>query len=86
MTMTRRTFIGTGLVAPMILKAQDKAGYAPRDGRPGYYQALLDAQRAWIKYRDLECRIEGYAMRGGSAESMMISGCVLLRYLTGLRS
>ena len=26
MTMTRRAFIGTGLMAPLILKAQDKAG------------------------------------------------------------
>ena len=59
-----------------IMHAQDKAGYVPRDGRPGYYAALLDAQRAWIKFRDLQCRSEGYAMRGGSAEPMMISGCI----------
>ncbi|MBT2187659.1 lysozyme inhibitor LprI family protein [Sphingobium nicotianae] len=59
-----------------VMHAQDKAGYAPRDGRPGYYAALLEAQRAWIRFRDLECRAQGYAMRGGSAEPMMISGCL----------
>lgn len=58
------------------MRAQDKAAYAPKDGRPGYYAALLEAQRAWIRFRDLECRVEGYAMRGGSAEPMMISGCL----------
>jgi uncharacterized protein YecT (DUF1311 family) len=58
------------------MREQDKAAYAPKDGRPGYYAALLEAQRAWIRFRDLECRVEGYAMRGGSAEPMMISGCL----------
>ena len=42
-----------------LLRGQDKAAYAPKDGRPGYYPALLEAQRAWIKYRDLQCRVEG---------------------------
>ena len=58
------------------MRAQDKGGYAPKDGRPGYYNALLEAQRAWIKFRDLECRVQGYAMRGGSAEPMTVSGCL----------
>jgi uncharacterized protein YecT (DUF1311 family) len=58
------------------MRAQDKGGYAPKDGRPGYYQALLDAQRAWIRFRDLECRVEGYAMRGGSAEPLLVSNCL----------
>jgi len=59
-----------------IMRAQDKGGYTPKDGRPGFYAALLDAQRAWIKFRDLECRVEGYAMRGGSAEPMTVSACL----------
>jgi uncharacterized protein YecT (DUF1311 family) len=58
------------------MRAQDKAGSVHRDGRPGYHAALLEAQRAWIKFRDLECRVEGYAMRGGSAEPMIVSGCL----------
>ena len=45
------------------------------DKRPGYYDTLLAAQRAWLTYRDQHCANEGYSMRGGSAESMVISGC-----------
>lgn len=45
------------------------------DKRPGYSETLLAAQRAWLTYRDNHCAGEGYAMRGGSAESMVISGC-----------
>ena len=59
-----------------IMKEQDKGGDAPKDGRPGYHQALLDAQRAWLGFRDAHCRIEGYAMRGGSGEAMLVSGCL----------
>ena len=46
-----------------------------QDNRPGYFDTLLAAQRAWLTYRDQHCASEGYTMRGGSAESMMISGC-----------
>ena len=46
-----------------------------QDGRPGYFQTLLTAQRAWLVYRDTHCRSEGYLARGGSMEPMLISGC-----------
>lgn len=46
------------------------------DKRPGYYDTLLAAQRAWLTYRDQHCASEGYSMRGGSAEPMVISGCM----------
>lgn len=36
---------------------------------------LLQAQRAWITYRDAACNAEGYTMHGGSAEPMVIYGC-----------
>jgi hypothetical protein len=44
MTMTRRTFIGTGLMAPLILRAQDKAGTrAPVLGEGDFrYEAIHD--------------------------------------------
>ncbi|MBO9698041.1 MAG: DUF1311 domain-containing protein [Sphingopyxis sp.] len=45
------------------------------DNRPGYFDTLLAAQRAWLTYRDKQCASEGYTMRGGSAEPMVISGC-----------
>jgi uncharacterized protein YecT (DUF1311 family) len=46
-----------------------------KDGRPSYGDQLLKAQRAWIAYRDEHCRSDGYRMRGGSAEPMLIAGC-----------
>ncbi|MDP3340247.1 lysozyme inhibitor LprI family protein [Frigidibacter sp.] len=49
------------------------------EGQPadlkGAADALRAAQRAWVSYRDLACTAEGYQMRGGSAEPMVIYGC-----------
>ncbi len=45
------------------------------DGRPGYFQTLLEAQRAWIEYRDAHCRSDGYYARGGSMEPLLVSTC-----------
>jgi len=63
-------------VTATVMKAQDEVAGASGDGRPGYFQALLGAQRAWLAFRDAQCRIEGYAMRGGSAEPMAVSACL----------
>ena len=41
----------------------------------GAERALRDAQRAWISYRDTACLAEGFMMRGGSAEPLVIFGC-----------
>ncbi|MDZ3831141.1 MAG: lysozyme inhibitor LprI family protein [Sphingopyxis sp.] len=54
------------------------------DNRAGYFDTLLAAQRAWLTYRDKHCANEGYAMRGGSAEPMVINGC--LAQLTAART
>ena len=43
-------------------------------------ETLRDAQRAWISFRDLACEAEGFAMRGGSAEPLLVYGC--MRQLT----
>lgn len=56
------------------MKRLDKEA-APDDGRPGYFQSLLTAQRTWLVYRDTHCRSVGYLARGGSMEPMLISGC-----------
>ena len=50
----------------------------------GYFSALLNSQRTWLKYRDAHCRLEGYRTRGGTAETMNVSGC--LEELTKLRT
>lgn len=34
------------------------------------------AQRAWITFRDAACAVEGYPMRGGSAEPLLVLGCM----------
>jgi len=57
------------------LKEQDKGFDRTYDKRPGFFDTELAAQRAWLTYRDQHCASEGYSMRGGSAESMVISGC-----------
>ncbi|WP_419555390.1 lysozyme inhibitor LprI family protein [Sphingomonas arenae] len=44
--------------------------------QPGYFAALLASQRAWLRYRDEQCRLEGYRTRGGTAEPMNVSGCL----------
>lgn len=60
----------------LTLAAQREADRSPSaDGRPGYADQLLKAQRAWLAYRDEHCRSDGYRMRGGSAEPMLIAGC-----------
>jgi uncharacterized protein YecT (DUF1311 family) len=39
-------------------------------------ERLRTAQRAWVAYRDAACDSAGYAMRGGSAEPLLIYGCM----------
>ncbi|MEM8726225.1 MAG: lysozyme inhibitor LprI family protein [Pseudomonadota bacterium] len=45
------------------------------DTRPGYFASLLEAQRAWLSYRDAHCRVDGYTARGGSLEPLLVSTC-----------
>jgi uncharacterized protein YecT (DUF1311 family) len=46
--------------------------------------SLRAAQRAWIVFRDKACEAEGFAMRGGSAEPLLVYGC--MRSLTEERT
>jgi uncharacterized protein YecT (DUF1311 family) len=46
-----------------------------RDGRPSYSAALLESQRAWLRYRDAQCRVAGYGARGGSMEPLLVNSC-----------
>ena len=47
----------------------------PEDQR-GAASYLRQAQRDWIAFRDNACAAEGFLMRGGSAEPMLIYGCL----------
>lgn len=54
---------------------KDYAGVPRGDTRPSYADALLAAQRAWLKFRDSECEVEAYAVRGGSLEPQIAAEC-----------
>ncbi len=50
--------------------------YGSDDGRPGYEDTLLKAQRAWIAFRDAHCEYSGFEARGGSMEPMLVGICL----------
>lgn len=43
---------------------------------PTTLQALRSAQRAWIKFRDMQCEYEAYEVFGGSMQPMVGSMCL----------
>ena len=43
---------------------------------PDYFNTLLEAQRAWLKYRDASCKLEGDMLIGGSMLPMVVSFCL----------
>ncbi|UAB76902.1 DUF1311 domain-containing protein [Erythrobacter sp. SCSIO 43205] len=58
------------------MKRRDSEADLPEwDERPGYFDTLLEAQRAWLTYRDAHCRSDGYFARGGSLEPLLVSTC-----------
>ena len=58
------------------MKLRDENFESTYDDRAGYHETLLEAQRAWLKFRDAHCRSEGYFARGGSMEPMLVSSCM----------
>jgi uncharacterized protein YecT (DUF1311 family) len=42
----------------------------------GAEMAVREAQRAWVIYRDATCKTAGFKMRGGSAEPLLVYGCL----------
>lgn len=66
------------------MRLLDKNFESEYDTRSGYFETMLEAQRAWLAYRDAHCRSEGYFARGGSMEPLLVSSC--LAHLTRLRT
>lgn len=66
------------------MKALDAEIDREHDKQPGYFETLLDGQRAWLAFRDAQCLSESFMARGGSMQPMMISQCKT--YLTELRT
>lgn len=66
-------------ISAAAMKARDTEfvgfGGPEYDRREGYFESLLEAQRAWLRYRDAHCRLDGYSARGGSLETLLASGC-----------
>ncbi|MGZ3768077.1 MAG: lysozyme inhibitor LprI family protein [Bdellovibrio sp.] len=52
---------------------------------------VLKAERAWIKYRDTSCKMDGIEMLGGTGESLIVGECLnkmtqeRTNYLVGLQ-
>lgn len=57
-------------------RAADKS-FEPtqRRAQPSAAKDLLDAQRAWLKYRDAECASEASVYQGGSLENIAVNQC-----------
>ena len=62
--------------AAAAMRARDADQSLPGDDRPGHFATLLEAQRAWIAFRDAQCRSEGYLFRGGSMEPLLVHTCM----------
>ena len=52
------------------------ADLARERGVPTTLEALRNAQRAWIAYRDAQCEYEAYDVFGGTAQPMVGSLCL----------
>jgi uncharacterized protein YecT (DUF1311 family) len=48
----------------------------PGDERPGFFDTLIEAQTAWLAYREAHCRSDGYQFRGGSMEPLIVATCM----------
>jgi uncharacterized protein YecT (DUF1311 family) len=55
-------------------RISDGAG-GPNDGGPGEEATLREAQRAWVSFREAQCRMESFEARGGSMQPMIESAC-----------
>lgn len=46
------------------------------DSSRGAPEALVAAQRAWVVYRDANCKLSGFQARGGTMEPMLVANCL----------
>jgi uncharacterized protein YecT (DUF1311 family) len=54
---------------------EDGHDRAKVDNRPSDAETLRQAERAWIRFRDLHCAMEGYSERGGTIERVIEASC-----------
>lgn len=63
-------------VYKQVRKQVREMDYGARPDGKTEVEALRDAQRAWIAYRDLACDMEGILARGGSMERLLVASCL----------
>ena len=58
------------------LQRWDKSPERKRDKLTALYPGMLASQRAWLRYREEQCSLEGlYSAEGGSAQRSFVSLC-----------
>lgn len=57
------------------MKRRDAQIDRKTDREPGFFDTLLASQRAWLTYRDRQCLLASFEMRGGSGASQIHGGC-----------
>jgi uncharacterized protein YecT (DUF1311 family) len=64
-------------VTAAVMKQRDVewAELGSSDQRPGFFKSLLEGQRGWLRYRDGQCRVDGYTARMGSLEPLLVATC-----------
>ena len=59
-------------VYPSLKRRDEETGFE----EPTLAEAVLEAQRNWIAYRDSNCRSQGLIYRGGSIVPLIVSSCL----------
>ena len=57
-----------------FMKGKDALDHS-RGGGFGYSAALLESQRAWIRYRDTACAVEGGVHAGDVRQALIVAQC-----------
>lgn len=57
------------------MKRRDTEIDRKTDREPLHFDTLLASQRAWLTYRDKQCLLASFEMRGGSGAPQIHGGC-----------
>lgn len=57
------------------MKRRDAEIDRKTDREPLHFDTLLAGQRAWLTYRDKQCLLASFEMRGGSGAQQIHGGC-----------
>ena len=58
------------------MKRRDTGIDRKTDREPGFFDTLLASQRGWLTYRDKQCLLASFEMRGGSGAPQIHGGCM----------